>query len=64
MMGRWHTLEDRQSAVLTTRLRDRARVQGFPTDYSRIGWTTFIAVNCTGAQWCAILAECGIPRPR
>ena len=58
--SRWHIYENRQNAVATTQIRDWAKLQGWPTEYSRIGWTTEVAVQCTDAQWRATLAECGI----
>lgn len=57
--AQWHTFEDRQSANATTQIRDWARRQGWPTEYSRIGWTTMVAVQCTTAQWHALLTESG-----
>lgn len=56
-MQTWHTLEDRQSAVLTTRIRDEARRAGFEADYGRCGWTTFVAVLCTDEQWQQIVTR-------
>ena len=55
----WHTFEDRQSGFTTTRIRDLARQRGLTTDYSRIGWTTFVAVRCSDEQWQALLSEVG-----
>jgi hypothetical protein len=52
--ARWHHYEERQSAHWTTKIRDHAKIVGFPTEYSRVGWMTEVAVKCTDAEWIEI----------
>ena len=52
----WHTFEDRQSAVMSTRIRDTARKRGLEHDYVRVGWTTMVSVYCTDAEWMQLIA--------
>lgn len=58
--SQWHTYEDRQGAQATTQIRDWAKLNGWPVDYSRIGWTTMVAVQCTTEQWHALLTEANV----
>lgn len=55
MASKWNVYEDRQGAMMTTLIRDEAKLAGFQVDYSRIGWTTIVAVFCTVEQWAALL---------
>lgn len=55
----WHTYQSSNGAQATTQIRDWARLQGWPVDYSRISDTTVVAVQCTTAEWQALLTEAG-----
>jgi len=61
-MTTWKLYSDRQSAVVTTLIRDLARAQRLEAEYTRIGWTTEVAVRCTDDEWASLLAEAGVTK--